>query len=209
MAAPPNRIRIIGGQWKRTPIPVAARPGLRPSSDRVRETLFNWLGQDLSGKTVLDLFSGTGALGFEAASRGAANVTLVENDRIALAWLLQLRTKLAATMIQIQAGDALAAISQFAGAGRRFDLVLLDPPFRQDWLPKLLPAVAPILADGAALYVEAEFPLDGQQVEQWLKPLSNNAADVICVTASKTGQAGQVYYHLFSIGSAKRDRAAD
>ena len=79
-AAAPNEVRIIGGQWKRTRLPVADKPGLRPTPDRVRETLFNWLGQDLAGWRCVDAFAGTGALGLEAASRGAAEVLLVEQD---------------------------------------------------------------------------------------------------------------------------------
>jgi 16S rRNA (guanine966-N2)-methyltransferase len=204
MGALANRIRIIGGQWKRTPIPVADRPGLRPSSDRVRETLFNWLGQDLAGQHVLDLFSGTGALGFEAASRGAASVTVVDNDRVALAGLHALRTKLNAQMIQIQAGDALAALARHANAPRRFDLVLLDPPFRQDWLPKLLPALAAVLAPYAALYVESEYAVSADQAQLLLNGASNHTDTVICVTGAKTGKAGQVYYQLFSVASSRR-----
>lgn len=202
MAAPPNRIRIIGGQWKRTPIPVADRPGLRPSSDRVRETLFNWLGQDLNGLSVLDLFSGTGALGFEAASRGAAQVVLVENDRVALAGLQALREKLSASMIRIQAGDALAALAGFAQGGARFDLVLLDPPFRQDWLARVLPAIGPILAPAASVYVESEIAIGAETVQRQLNGTSDLAARVISVTATKSGKAGQVYYQLFSTESA-------
>ena len=80
VASGAGEVRIIGGQWKRTRLPVAQRPGLRPTPDRVRETLFNWLGQDLSGWHCLDAFAGTGALGLEAASRGAAAVLLVEQD---------------------------------------------------------------------------------------------------------------------------------
>src|SRR6476646_2915929 len=78
---PPREVRIIGGQWKRTKLPVLDKPGLRPTPDRVRETLFNWLGQDLSGWRCLDAFAGSGALGFEAASRGALRVVLLERDR--------------------------------------------------------------------------------------------------------------------------------
>ena len=76
-----HQVRIVGGRWKRSRLPVANKAGLRPTPDRVRETVFNWLGQDLSGWSCLDAFAGTGALGFEAASRGATAVTLVENDR--------------------------------------------------------------------------------------------------------------------------------
>ena len=84
---PPGEVRIIGGQWKRTQLPVADKPGLRPTPDRVRETLFNWLGQDLTGWRCIDAFAGTGALGFEAASRGAAEVLLCEQDAALVAQL--------------------------------------------------------------------------------------------------------------------------
>jgi 16S rRNA (guanine966-N2)-methyltransferase len=81
---PPQEVRLLGGQWKRSKLPVADRPGLRPTPSRVRETLFNWLGQDLTGWRVLDAFAGSGALGFEAASRGAREVLLVEQDLVFL-----------------------------------------------------------------------------------------------------------------------------
>src|SRR5471030_3372874 len=90
----PHQIRIIGGEWKRTPLPVVDLEGLRPTPDRVRETLFNWLGQDMTGQSCLDLFAGSGALGFEAASRGAARVVMVEKDRAAVAELERSRATL-------------------------------------------------------------------------------------------------------------------
>src|SRR4249920_3308838 len=99
-------LRIVGGKYRSRKLRVPARPGLRPTPDRVRETLFNWLGQDLSGLACLDLFAGSGALGFEAASRGAALVAMVEKDRIALAELERNRTALGAAHVQIHAGDA-------------------------------------------------------------------------------------------------------
>src|SRR3974390_1383438 len=99
-------LRIIGGKYRSRQLRVPSRPGLRPTPDRVRETLFNWLGQDLSGLACLDLFAGSGALGFEAASRGAAHVTMVEKDRVALAELDRGRGLLGAPQIAIQRGDA-------------------------------------------------------------------------------------------------------
>jgi 16S rRNA (guanine966-N2)-methyltransferase len=105
-----GEIRIIGGQWKRTRLPVAQRPGLRPTPDRVRETLFNWLGQDLSGWRCLDAFAGTGALGLEAASRGAASVQLVESDAALVAQLHTLQQRLQATAVRVQRGDGVAAL---------------------------------------------------------------------------------------------------
>jgi 16S rRNA (guanine966-N2)-methyltransferase len=111
-----GEIRIIGGQWKRTRLPVPQRPGLRPTPDRVRETLFNWLGQDLTGWRCLDAFAGTGALGLEAASRGAASVVLVEQDGELLARLQQHVQRLQARSVQVRRGDGVAALRQCAAA---------------------------------------------------------------------------------------------
>src|SRR5512147_591697 len=104
---PRGRVRIVGGRWRSRLLEVPERPGLRPTPDRVRETLFNWLGQRLDGCVCLDLFAGSGALGFEAASRGAARVVMVETDRAALAALRASRERLAASEVEIVAGDAL------------------------------------------------------------------------------------------------------
>ena len=101
-------MRIIGGQWRRTKLPVADKPGLRPTPDRVRETLFNWLGQDLSGWRAADAFAGTGVLGFEAASRGAAEVLLVEQDAALVAQLRSIKERLKADAVRVQRGDGVA-----------------------------------------------------------------------------------------------------
>lgn len=149
-----GEVRIIGGQWKRTRLPVAQRPGLRPTPDRVRETLFNWLGQDVTGWHCLDAFAGTGALGLEAASRGAASVLLVEQDAALVAQLHQHQQRLQASTVRVQRGDALAALRQAAGQG--LDLVLLDPPF--DATALFVPAVqaaAAALAPQGFIYLEA------------------------------------------------------
>ena len=105
-----HEVRIVGGQWRRSLLPVADRPGLRPTPDRVRETLFNWLGQDLTGWRVLDAFAGSGALGFEAASRGAAEALLVEQDPGLVRSLSASRERLKATQLRVQRGDGLAAL---------------------------------------------------------------------------------------------------
>lgn len=136
--AHPHQVRIIGGQWRRRLLPVAQRPGLRPTPDRVRETLFNWLGQDLTGWRVVDAFAGTGALGLEAASRGAADVLLVEQDAGLVAGLRALRDALAATGVRVQRGDGTSVLAALAPAS--VDLVLLDPPF--DAAALLAPALA-------------------------------------------------------------------
>lgn len=154
VASGAGEVRIIGGQWKRTRLPVAQRPGLRPTPDRVRETLFNWLGQDLSGWHCLDAFAGTGALGLEAASRGAASVLLVEQDAGLVAQLHQHQQRLQASTVRVQRGDALAALRQVAGQG--LDLVLLDPPFDETALfVPALQAAAAALAPQGFIYLEA------------------------------------------------------
>ena len=148
-----GEIRIIGGQWKRTRLPVAQRPGLRPTPDRVRETLFNWLGQDLTGWHCLDAFAGTGALGLEAASRGAAAVQLVENDAALVAQLHKLQARLAATAVRVQRGDGIAALKHVAPAS--LQLVLLDPPFDSALFEPALQAAAQAVAADGYVYLEA------------------------------------------------------
>lgn len=145
-------MRVIGGQWRRRRLSFPDLPDLRPTPDRVRETLFNWLGQDLTGLACLDLFAGSGALGFEAASRGAKPVVLVEKDAQALHALQANKDLLGAAQVQVVRGDG----PGFLGSDdRRYDVVFLDPPYRLDLLPRVLPALAPRLARGARVYLEA------------------------------------------------------
>jgi len=151
-----GKLRIIGGKYRSRLLRVAARPGLRPTPDRVRETLFNWLGQELSGLACLDLFAGTGALGFEAASRDAARVVMVEQDRTALAELDRSRAALGAEQVLIVAGDANAFLAREKEC---FDVVFLDPPFRQNAVPDLLAKLPPRLLRGARVYVESGAPV--------------------------------------------------
>ena len=150
---PANEVRIVGGQWKRTRLPVADKPGLRPTPDRVRETLFNWLGQDLSGWRCLDAFAGTGALGFEAASRGAGQVVMVEQDPDLVSALRAIKTRLSADTVEVRRANGLSVLKEFAGAG--LDLVFLDPPFDADLFDKAVAAAVPALADQGLLYLEA------------------------------------------------------
>jgi 16S rRNA (guanine966-N2)-methyltransferase len=124
-AKAPHEVRIIGGRFKRSRLPVADRPGLRPTPARVRETLFNWLGQDLSGWRCFDAFAGTGALGFEAASRGATQVWLAEQDPSLVTGLQSVRQRLQAEAVEVLKGDGLSLLQQ----RRDLDLVFLDPPF--------------------------------------------------------------------------------
>lgn len=149
-------VRIVGGSWRSRLIDVASRPDLRPTPARVRETLFNWLGQDLHGLDCLDLFAGSGVLGFEAASRGARNVLLVENDPLTAVALEQARKILAAPQVEIVRTDAFA----FLSATRwRFDVVFLDPPFRQNAAGAILENLPGRLVPGARVYVEAQSPI--------------------------------------------------
>jgi len=155
-AAAQGSVRIIGGRWRGSKLPVADVPGLRPSSDRVRETLFNWLQPMLAGACVLDAFAGTGALGLEAASRGAGKVVLIEQHRM-LAPMLQAQVERLARggdggQVEIVHDDALRWLARPASAC--FDLVLLDPPFAADLWQPTLAALPPWLAADAWLYLE-------------------------------------------------------
>ena len=154
---PPREVRLIGGRFKRSKLPVADRPGLRPTPDRVRETLFNWLGQDLTGWRVLDAFAGTGALGFEAASRGAAEVQLLEHDAKLVASLLSSAGRLGADTVRVLRADAMAWMARAPDAG--FDLVLLDPPFDAGLGEAAVAAARRLLAHGGSIYLEASAPL--------------------------------------------------
>lgn len=157
----PHEVRIIGGKWKRTRLAVADKPGLRPTPDRVRETLFNWLasmagagGGELPGWQCLDAFAGTGALGLEAASRGAGAVLLCEQDPALVAQLLALKTKLAADAVRVERGNGLTAVER-APAGS-LHAVFLDPPFENVALYEpALRAAARALRPEGAVYLEA------------------------------------------------------
>ncbi len=147
-------MRIIGGTFKRSKLPVADRPGLRPTPDRVRETLFNWLGQDLSGWRCVDAFAGSGALGFEAASRGAEQVLLLEADRTLAEGLEATRARLGASSVVVRCTDALAWLARADGGSA--DLVFLDPPFDSQLLMPALLACGRLLRDDSALvYIES------------------------------------------------------
>jgi 16S rRNA (guanine(966)-N(2))-methyltransferase RsmD len=160
-----NQVRIIGGDWSSRLISFPARADLRPTPDRVRETLFNWLGQDLTGKTCLDLFAGSGALGLEAASRGAKRVVMVERDPGAFHALQANVAVFNAAAVELKRADALEFLRADDGT---YDVVFLDPPFRADYLPQVLPALIPRLAAGAMVHVEApRAPALPPQWEVW------------------------------------------
>jgi len=152
-----NQVRIIGGAWRSRRITFPPREDLRPTPDRVRETLFNWLGQDLSGKACLDLFAGSGALGFEAASRGARRVVMVESDPAVFRALGASRAALAAAAVELVKADALEFLR---GDSARYDVVFLDPPFQSGTWPRLERLLPPRLAPGALVYYESATPPD-------------------------------------------------
>lgn len=181
--APPQEVRLLGGQWKRSKLPVADRPGLRPTPSRVRETLFNWLGQDLSGWRGLDAFAGTGALGFEAASRGARELLMVEQDPSLVAQLQAVRARLKAEAVRVQRGDGLAALR--AAAGQGLDVVFLDPPFDAAGLfePALRAALEAVSAEGF-VYLEAP------------RPWAEAELAALGLALHRHGRAGAVAFHL-------------
>ncbi len=187
-ARAPHEVRIIGGQWKRTRLPVADRPGLRPTPDRVRETLFNWLGQDLTGWEVVDAFAGTGALGLEAASRGAARVLLVEQDATQVDVLRALVRRLSAQAVTVERGNAISVLQRLAPGSR--DLVMLDPPFDAGLYDKALAAAAPTLRPAGWLYLEAPTAW----TEAALAPLG--------LTLHRHLKAGAVHAHLLQRAAA-------
>ncbi len=147
-------MRIIGGRWRNTRLPVSYAEGLRPTSDRVRETLFNWLMPKLPGARVLDLFAGSGALGLEAVSRGAASAQLVERDPALVAALRDVVVRLdAAAQVQVAAGDALRWLE--TAPAQQADIVFVDPPFADGMWAQVFERLPRHLAADAWLYVEA------------------------------------------------------
>lgn len=186
----PGQVRIIGGRWKRTPIAVPDRPGLRPTPDRVRETLFNWLGQDLAGWRVLDLFSGTGALGMEAASRGAAQVVMVERDPALVRAQRDLCERLDAMAVSCIQADVLHWLARPGSGAEVFDLILLDPPFGGIELMRALPDAIGRLSSHGLLYLEWGAPLTLTS-----PPLADCEA-LSGFEMHRSGRAGQVHYHL-------------
>ncbi len=181
-AARQNEVRIVGGRWKRSKLPVADVPGLRPTPDRVRETLFNWLGQDLIGWRCLDAFAGSGALGFEAASRGAAEVVLIERERRLAASLNAVKQRLDAVHLRVENADALAWMARCAPAS--FELVFIDPPFDAALVEPALGAAARLVVTGGFVYVESGAALELQA----------------CVSKGfvlhRQGRAGAVHFQL-------------
>ncbi len=182
IGSPSHEVRIIGGQWKRSKIKVLDRPGLRPTPNRVRETLFNWLGQDLRSWRCVDAFSGTGALGFEAASRGAQSVLMLEQDPQLVTLLLETQKRLKAQTVQIQKGDAMMALQRLAP--NSLDLILLDPPFEASYFEKALHFAANALVPEGWVYLEAP--------EHW----TDEAIQACGLEPVKYMKAGAVHAHL-------------
>lgn len=173
-------LRIIGGEHRRRVLKFPDVPGVRPTPDRVRETLFNWLGQDLTGQTCLDLFAGSGALGFEAASRGAARVVMVERSPQVAAALKANARLLGLASVEVVVADALQFAASAGVPAGGFDVLFLDPPYRQGFLARLETHLPRLLRQDGALYAEAEAPL--ACLADW--------------TTVRHGQAGQVFYQL-------------
>jgi 16S rRNA (guanine966-N2)-methyltransferase len=172
-----NIVRINAGEWRSRLIKFPDATGLRPTPERVRQTLFNWLGQDLTGYQCLDLFAGTGVMGFEALSRGAKSVVMVEKSTPAYKALIdnkQLLKAEAATVLHQDAQQFIASNAQ------QFNLIFVDPPYEQQWLPKILPELHRHLHNEGFVYVEAEYEL--QSDTDW--------------QVVKQGKAGNVFYHL-------------
>ena len=176
-----NQVRIIGGRWRRRVLRFPDALGLRPTPGRVRETLFNWLGQDLDGLVCLDLFAGSGAIGIEALSRGAQAVTLVETEAAVVRALKEQVLALGLTGLEVVAADALQFAARCQARGDRFDVIFLDPPYRQGWWVRLLPVIDALAAPGCRIYVEAEHRIEPPPGWQLYRQ----------------DKAGQVYFHLF------------
>jgi 16S rRNA (guanine(966)-N(2))-methyltransferase RsmD len=180
MAVTQGKVRIIGGHWRSRLIVFPNRSDLRPTPDRIRETVFNWLGQDLSGLSCLDLFAGSGALGFEAASRGAERVVMVDADARIYSALHENKQKLQATQVELVMMNAL----NFINSDRRlFDVIFLDPPYRLALLPELLPLMTSHLAKSGLVYAETSGVWTPDKPWQ----------------VKRSARAGAVYYQLLEL----------
>lgn len=180
----PGEVRIIGGIYKRTKLPVADKPGLRPTPDRVRETLFNWLGQDLTGWRCIDIFAGTGALGFEAASRGATEVLLCEQDPQLTLKLNALQERLQAGCVRVERGDGVGLLRRQSPGSMQ--LVFIDPPFESTLFEHALKAAADAIAPQGLVYLEAPRSWTAQE----LAPLG--------LVIWRSSKAGAVHFHLLA-----------
>ena len=186
-----NRVRIIGGRFRGRVIRFPAVVGLRPTPDRVRETLFNWLGQDLTGQRTLDLYAGSGALTLEALSRGALAAVAVDRSPELVRSLAETARLMGATGLEAHAADARRFLDRDTGA---YDVIFLDPPFAQDDWDWLLPACAQRLAGAGYIYAEA----------------GRDLAATPGLSVWRHAKAGAVHYHLFvRAGDAAEDGTPD
>ncbi len=183
-----HKVRIIGGQWKRTVLHIPLGLTVRPSLSRVRETLFNWIEFFLDGQwseqTCLDLFAGSGALGFEAASRGAKEVYLWEKERTLVSAMQNTARKIQATQLQIQTTDSLLNLERASVVGQQWDIIFCDPPFDASYYDRILPLVISVLREGGFLYCENQALIDFS-----LYP---------ALTLLRSGRAGSVHYFLLA-----------
>jgi len=177
-AAPANRVRIIGGRYRGRAIRFPAAAGLRPTPDRVRETLFNWLGQDLTGQRTLDLYAGSGALTLEALSRGAEHAVAIDRNPELVRAIADNATVMGAAGLETHAADARRHLARDTGL---YDVIFLDPPFASDDWSWLLPACIEHLTGAGYVYAEA-----GRELEA-----------VAGLTVWRHAKAGAVHYHLF------------
>lgn len=177
-----GEVRIIGGQWRRTKLPVAHKPGLRPTPDRVRETLFNWLGQSLLGWKCADIFAGTGALGFEAASREASVVQLCEQDPVLVEQLQSHIDRLHASAVHVQRTDGVSWLAR--QTPQSWDLVFIDPPFERPLFEPALKAATQSIRPDGWIYLEAP--------KKW----DENELSALGLQAYRYLKAGNVHAHL-------------
>lgn len=175
-----NIVRINAGEWRSRQLKFPDAEGLRPTPERVRQTVFNWLGQDLTGQHCLDLFAGTGVMGFEALSRNAKSAVLVEKTSAVYKAILENKAALKAETAQVLNMDALS----FLNTNRqKFDVIFLDPPYQQGWLDKVLPALPAHLSADGFVYAEAEYAIVEDE----------------CWQVIKQSKAGNVFYHLLKL----------
>ena len=191
---PPGEVRIIGGLYKRSKIPVGSQPGLRPTPDRVRETLFNWLGQDLTGWRCADVFAGTGVLGFEAASRGAAQVLMCEQDAALADKLKAMQIKLKAGMVTVERGDGVNLLRRVNPGS--LQLIFLDPPYESTAFEAALKAAALAVATPGFVYLESP------------KPWTDDELAELGLSVHRFGKAGAVHFHLLIKTAALKTESA-
>jgi len=181
----PGAVRIIAGEWRSRKLPVADVPGLRPTTDRVRETLFNWLQLSIVQARCLDLFAGTGALGFEAVSRGATNVVMIEQNKKAYTILQQSIEILKTEKIKVIQANALNWLEK---ADQSFDIIFLDPPFDQNLVPETLEKLmrSTCVKSGSVIYIEEKIETTERSLPETLEII-------------KQGKAGQLRYSLVKV----------